>query len=148
MRSGRYITQPNQYKAFIPTNLPPEPPIRIEGDMQSLLTDANIAIGKLDTMGYLAPNLNHIIAMYVRKEALLSYQIEGTQASFENIFEYENQIPVKNVNDVEEVVGYIKALNHGMQRLKEFPMSLRLIKEIHTILLEGVRGRDKTPGEF
>jgi Fic family protein len=148
MRSGRYITQPNHYKAFIPTDLPPDPSIRIEGDMQSLLTDANIAIGKLDTMGYLAPNLNHIIAMYVRKEALLSAQIEGTQASFEDIFEYENQIPVKNVNDVEEVVNYIKALNHGMQRLHDFPMSIRLIKEIHAILLEGVRGKDKTPGEF
>ncbi|HAZ15368.1 MAG: cell filamentation protein Fic [Chlamydiae bacterium GWC2_50_10] len=148
MRSGRYITQPNQYKAFIPTNLPPMPPIQIEGEMQCLLTEANIAIGKLDTMGYLAPNLNHIIAMYVRKEALLSSQIEGTQASFEDIFEYENQIPVKNANDVEEVVNYIKALNHGMQRLNNFPMSLRLIKEIHTLLLEGVRGTDKTPGEF
>ncbi len=148
MRSGRYITQPNQYKAFIPTDLPPEPPIRIEGEMHGLLTDANIAIGKLDTMGYLAPNLSHIIAMYVRKEALLSSQIEGTQASFEDIFEYESQIPVKNVNDVEEVVNYIKALNHGMQRLNDFPMSIRLIKEIHAILLEGVRGKDKTPGEF
>lgn len=148
MRSGRYITQPNQYKAFIPTDLPPTPQIRIEGEIQGFLTDANIAIGKLDAMGYLAPNLNHIIAMYVRKEALLSSQIEGTQASFEDIFEYENQIPVKNVNDVEEVVNYIKALNHGMQRLNEFPMSIRLIKEIHSILLEGVRGENKTPGEF
>ena len=148
MRSGRYITQPNQYKAFIPTRLPPDPPIRIEGDIQSLLTDANIAIGKLDTMGYLAPNLNHIIAMYIRKEALLSSQIEGTQATLENIFEYENEIPLKNANDVEEVVNYIKALNHGMKRLDEFPMSIRLIKEIHAILMEGVRGKDKTPGEF
>ncbi len=148
MRSGRYITQPNHYKAFIPTHLPPDPPIRIEGDMQSLLTDANIAIGKLDTMGYLAPNLNHIIAMYVRKEALLSSQIEGTQATLENLFEYENKIPLKNANDVEEVVNYIKALNHGMKRLDEFPMSIRLIKEIHAILMEGTRGKEKTPGEF
>jgi len=148
MRSGRYVSQPNQYKAFIPTDLPPEPPIKIEGEMQSLLTDANIAIGKLDTMGCLAPNLNHIIAMYIRKEALLSSQIEGTQASFEDIFEYENQIPLKNVNDVEEVVNYIKALNHGMERLNDFPTSIRLIKEIHTILLKGTRGEDKTPGEF
>ncbi len=102
----------------------------------------------MDTIGYLVPNLDHIIAMYVRKEALLSSQIEGTQASLEDIFEYENQIPVKNINDVKEVVDYIKALNHGMNRLAEFPMSIRLIKEIHEILLEGARGKEKTPGEF
>ena len=148
MRSGIQINQPTGYKAFIPNPLPPNPPIRIEGEMQHLLTNANIAIGKMDTMGYLAPNLEHIIAMYVRKEALLSSQIEGTQASLEDIFEYENQIPVKNINDVKEVVNYIKALNHGMKRLAEFPMSIRLIKEIHEILLEGARGKEKTPGEF
>ena len=148
MRSGTQINQPTGYKAFIPNPLPPNPPIRIEGEIQHLLTNANIAIGKMDTMGYLAPNLEHIIAMYVRKEALLSAQIEGTQASLEDIFEYENQIPVKNINDVKEVVNYIKALNHGMKRLAEFPMSIRLIKEIHEILLEGARGKEKTPGEF
>ncbi|MGE5196264.1 MAG: Fic/DOC family N-terminal domain-containing protein [Anaerolineae bacterium] len=85
MRSGRQITQPTGYKAFIPNPLPPTPPIQI--------------------MGYLVPNLDHIIAMYVRKEALLSSQIEGTQASLEDIFEYESQIPLKNMNDVEEVVN-------------------------------------------
>jgi len=148
LRSGTQINQPTGYKAFIPNPLPPNPPIRIEGEIQHLLTNANIAIGKMDTMGYLAPNLEHIIAMYVRKEALLSSQIEGTQASLEDIFEYENQIPVKNINDVKEVVNYIKALNHGMKRLAEFPMSIRLIKEIHEILLEGARGKEKTPGEF
>ena len=148
MRSGTQINQPTGYKAFIPNPIPPNPPIRIEGEIQHLLTNANIAIGKMDTMGYLAPNLEHIIAMYVRKEALLSAQIEGTQASLEDIFKYENQIPVKNINDVKEVVNYIKALNHGMKRLAEFPMSIRLIKEIHEILLEGARGKEKTPGEF
>ncbi len=148
MRSGKKITQLSGYKSFIPTPLPPNPPIQIEGEIQHLLTDANIAVGKMDTMGYLAPNLEHIIAMYVRKEALLSSQIEGTQASLEDIFEYENQIPVKNINDVKEVVNYIKALNHGMKRLTEFPMSIRLIKEIHEILLEDARGKEKTPGEF
>ena len=95
MRSGRHVTQSNQYKAFIPNNLPPEPPIRIEGDMQSLLTDANITIGKLDTMGYLAPNLNHIITMYVRKEALLSSQIEGTQATLEDILNTKTKFLLK-----------------------------------------------------
>lgn len=148
MRSGRQITQLTGYKAFIPNPLPPTPPIQIEGEIQRLLTSANIAIGKMDTMGYLVPNLDHTIAMYVRKEALLSSQIEGTQASLEDIFEYESQIPLKNINDVEEVVNYIKALNHGMKRLAEFPMSIRLIKEIHAILLEGARGKEKTPGEF
>ncbi len=102
----------------------------------------------MDVMGYLVPNLDHIIAMYVRKEALLSSQIEGTQASLEDIFEYESQLPIKNVNDVKEVVNYIKALNHGMKKLPEFPMSIRLIKEIHDILLENGRGKEKTPGEF
>ncbi len=140
--------QATGYKAFIPNPLPPNPPIQIEGEIQHLLTNANIALGKMDTMGYLVPNLDHIIAMYVRKEALMSSQIEGNQASLEDIFEYENQIPVKNINDVEEVVNYIKAMNHGMKRLVEFPMSIRLIKEIHALLLESTRGKEKTPGEF
>ena len=148
MRSGRYLQQATGYKAFIPTLLPPVPPIQLEGEIQELLTKANIAIGKMDTMGYLAPNLEHIIAMYVRKEALLSSQIEGTQASLENIFEYENQVPLKNINDVKEVVNYIEALNHGIKRLADFPMSIRLIKEIHEILLDDGRGKEKTPGEF
>ena len=148
MRSGKKITQSSGYMAFIPSPLPPDPSIQIENEIHHLLTDANIAIGKMDTMGYLAPNLDHIIAMYIRKEALLSSQIEGTQASLEDIFEYENQIPVKNINDVKEVVNYIKALNHGMKRLTEFPMSIRLIKEIHEILIEDTRGQEKTPGEF
>lgn len=148
MRSGTQITQPTGYKAFIPNRLPPNPPIQVEGEIQHLLTNANIAIGKMDTMGYLVPNLDHIIAMYVRKEALLSSQIEGTQASLADIFEYESQIPIKNIQDVEEVVNYIKALNHGMKRLSDFPMSIRLIKEIHEILLKDTRGKEKTPGEF
>jgi Fic family protein len=86
--------------------------------------------------------------MYVRKEALLSSQIEGTQCSLEDVFGVEGGEQVKNINDVEEVINYIAALNHGMKRLEDFPMSLRLIKEIHEKLLEGVRGNDKTPGEF
>ena len=99
-------------------------------------------------MGYLLPNIDYIIAMYVRKEALLSSQIEGTQASLDDIFEYESHISIKNIRDVEEVVNYIKALNHGLNRLKEFPMSIRLVKEIHNILLSQTRGMDKTPGEL
>ncbi len=148
MRSGRYILQPTGYKAFIPTPLPLHPPVKLEGAFQSLLSEANIALGRLDTMGYLLPNVDHIIAMYVRKEALLSSQIEGTQASLEDIFEYESHAPVKNLEDVQEVVNYIKALNHGLKRIEEFPMSIRLIKEIHALLLSNTRGKEKTPGEF
>lgn len=147
-RSGCLVTQITGYKAFIPSPLPPIPPIRTDGSMGQLLSEANIALGRLDTMGYLLPNVDHIIAMYVRKEALLSSQIEGTQASLEDIFEYESDAPIENIHDVEEVVNYIKALNHGLERLKEFPMSIRLIKEIHKILLSGTRGNEKTPGEF
>lgn len=147
-RSGQYISQLSGYKAFIPSSLPPNPSVKIDETMNQLLSEANIALGRLDTMSYLLPNIDYIIAMYVRKEALLSSQIEGTQASLDDIFEYESHVPVKNIQDVEEVVYYIKALNHGLKRLKEFPMSLRLIKEIHNILLSQTRGMDKTPGEF
>jgi len=86
--------------------------------------------------------------MYVKKEALLSTQIEGTKASLENLFEFERGEKLENIKDVTEVVNYIRALDYGIKRLDSFPMSLRLIKEIHSILLEGVRGGEKTPGEF
>jgi Fic family protein len=146
-RSGQYILQPTGYKAFIPSTLPPTPPLKMD-DLHQLLGDANIALGRLDTMGYLLPNVQHIIAMYVRKEALLSSQIEGTQASLEDIFEYESDVSIKNIHDVQEVVNYIKAMTHGLSRIEEFPMSIRLIKEIHQILLSDTRGKEKTPGEF
>lgn len=147
-RSGQHILQPTGYRAFIPASLPPTPSIQIDETMQRFLSEANIALGRLDTMGYLLPNLEHIIAMYVRKEALLSSQIEGTQASLEDIFEYESHETIKNIDDVQEVVHYIKALRHGLERVQEFPMGIRLIKEIHEILLSNARGKEKTPGEF
>nr|NGX37991.1 Adenosine monophosphate-protein transferase SoFic [Chlamydiota bacterium] len=147
-RSGNLVKQPTGYRAFIPSSLPPIPAIQIEDGIQHILTDANIALGRLDMMGYLVPNLEHVIAMYVRKEALLSSQIEGTQASLEDVFDFENNIPIRNVEDVKDVVHYIKALNHGIERLETIPMSVRLIKEIHDILLTGTRGKEKKPGEF
>ena len=147
-RSGRYITQPAGYKAFIPAPLPPDPPIIIKGDLQNLLSKADMSIARLDGMGHVLPNANLFIAMYVKKEALLSSQIEGTQASLEDLFEFESGEKPDNINDVAEVVNYVKALNYGMERLQEFPMSLRLLKDIHAVLMEGVRGGEKTPGEF
>jgi Fic family protein len=147
-RSGKLITQPGGYKAFVPEKLPPGPPLRIEGALQNLLLQADMALARLDGMGYFLPNADLFIAMYVRKEALLSSQIEGTQASLEDIFEYESGDKPENINDVAEVINYIRALNYGMDRLKTLPMSLRLIKEIHGVLMQGTRGGNKTPGEF
>jgi len=147
-RSGSYILQPTGYRAFLPSPLPPSPPISMSEELILQLSEANMALGGLDMMGQLLPNVDRIIAMYVRKEALLSAQIEGTQASLENIFEYESAAPLDNLHDVEEVVNYVKALNYGLERLREFPMSIRIIKEIHAMLLNGNRGQEKTPGDF
>jgi cell filamentation protein, protein adenylyltransferase len=147
-RSGNYVSQQTGYKAFIPTALPPTPPIKLEGELQNLLSRADMSLARLDGMGRILPNVDLFIAMYVRKEALLSSQIEGTQASLEDLFEFESGETPENINDVEEVVNYIKALNYGMERLESLPMSLRLIREIHGILMEGVRGGKKQPGEF
>lgn len=143
-----YLRQPTGYKAFVPNSLPPRPPVHIEGDLQNLLSRADMSLARLDGLGHTLPNADLFIAMYVKKEALLSSQIEGTQASLENLFEFESGEKLENINDVTEVINYVKALNYGTGRLDSFPMSLRLIKEIHTILLEGVRGGEKTPGEF
>ena len=147
-RSGKLIAQPGGYKAFVPEKLPPGPPLRIEGALQNLLSQADMVLARLDGMGYFLPNADLFIAMYVRKEALLSSQIEGTQASLEDIFEYESGDKPENINDVAEVINYIRALNYGMDRLKTLPMSLRLITEIHGVLMQGTRGGNKTPGEF
>lgn len=147
-RSGAYINQSTGYKAFIPKPLPPKPSIALEGNLQNLLSKADMSLARLDGIGYILPNVDLFIAMYVRKEALLSSQIEGTQASLEDLFEFESGEKPENINDVAEVVNYIKALNYGMERLGRFPMSLRLLKEIHSVLMKGVRGGEKMPGEF
>jgi len=146
-RSGNYV-QLSTYKAFVPASLPPKPELAIDSDMQNHLSRAERALAKMDGIAHALPSHNLFIAMYVRKEALLSSQIEGTQASLEDIFEVENGNKPENINDVEEVINYIKALNHGIRRLDDLPMSLRLIKEIHDVLLKGVRGESKYPGEF
>jgi Fic family protein len=147
-RSGLYIQQTTGYKAFIPAILPPTPPVKIEGDLQNLLSKADMSLACLDGMGYILPNVDLFISMYVRKEALLSSQIEGTQASLEDVFEYESGEKPGNSNDVSEVINYVKALNYGIERLDSFPMSIRVLKEIHAVLLDGTRGGGKTPGEF
>src|SRR3990172_3535907 len=148
-RAGKFVTQPAGYKAFAPKPLPPSPAIRYDEELQSLLSTADRSLARLDGITTVLPNPDLFIAMYVKKEALLSSQIEGTQASLEGVLEFEaNLTPKENLDEIKEVINYVRALNHGIERLKELPMSLRLIKEIHKTLLEETRGAHRNPGEF
>lgn len=145
-RAGRYITQLTGYKAFIPVPLPPDPPIAWDEELQNLLSKADMALGRLDGIATILPNPDLFVAMYVRKEAVLSSQIEGTRATLIDILDYETTGQM--VKDVDEVVNYVRAMNRGLERLTSLPLSLRLIREIHEELLKGVRGEHRTPGEF
>ena len=148
-KTGRYVKQTGGYKAFIPALLPPKPSVKFSSELQTLLSKADRALARLDGVVTVLPNPDLFIAMYVKKEALLSSQIEGTQASLEGVLEFEADLtPKEDIDDIKEVVNYIKALDYGIEKLKTFPMSLRLIKEIHKILIKGTRGMHKTPGEF
>ena len=115
-----------------------------------MLSEADRSLARLDGMTQILPDLDFFIYMYIKKEALLSSQIEGTQASLEGVLEFEADLTPKgeNTDDIKEVINYQKAMNYGISRLKEFPMSARLIKEIHAVLLNETRGREKNPGEF
>ena len=149
MRAGRYIEQVEGYRAFIPAPLPPEPEIAMDPEMWALLSQADRALGRLDGATDALPNPDLFVFMYVRKEAVLSSQIEGTQASLIDILEFESQsLEPDNPQDVAEVVNYIAAVNHGLDRLPSLPVSLRLIREIHGVLLMDVRGSERNPGEF
>jgi len=148
-RAGRYVRQPAGYKAFMPNTLPPDPPIQYDGELRNLLSEADRALARLDGITTVLPNPELFVAMYVKKEALLSSQIEGTQASLEGVLKFEaNLTPSEDINEIREVINYIKALDYGINKLKELPMSNRFIKEIHRILVTGTRGTHKTPGEF
>ena len=148
-RAGEYVVQPGGYQAFIPKPLPPEPSIQLDNPMLQLLSLADQALGRLDGASEILPNADLFVAMYVRKEAVLSSQIEGTQASLIDVLAFESDAAEpENPQDVEEVVNYVYAMNYGLDRLKTLPLSLRLMKEIHERLLAGVRGSDRHPGEF
>jgi len=134
-RSGVFKKTPAGYTAFFPTNLPPDPPINIEGDLRLLLSDADRALGALNVVVTVLPNPDLFVGMFIQKEALLSSQIEGTQSSLVDILGVsEDQVPTA---DVGEVINYVKAMRYGLRRLKEddFPMSLRLLREIHGVLM-------------
>lgn len=151
-RLGSYIVTNfggETVRALVPPPLPPVPAVRLDS-LQVLLEQANQALGRLDGLAAVLPDLSLFLYAYVRKEALLSSQIEGTQSSFSDLLLFENnEAPGVPIEDVKEVSNYVAALYHGMQRIKEgFPLSLRLIREIHAVLLSQARGSDKEPGEF
>jgi len=148
-RAGRYIRQPTGYRAFIPAPLPPEPPVILTGELQGLLSQADRALGRLDGSVLTLPNPDLFVFMYVRKEAVLSSQIEGTQSSLQDLLAAEADLFDETMpRDVDEVVNYVRAMKHGLARLDELPVSVRLIREIHEQLMEGVRGGRLQPGEL
>lgn len=152
IRGGRWIKQPGPepYVAFIPTPLPPDPPINYDLHLQEEGERANRALGQLEGISALLPDPTLFLYTYVRKEAILSSQIEGTQSSLSDLLLFENEeAPGVPLADVQEVSSYVHAMQHGLARLKDgFPLSLRLIREIHAILLNKTRGSEKEPGEF
>ncbi|MBI2996204.1 MAG: Fic family protein [Candidatus Melainabacteria bacterium] len=144
-----FIQQKEGYKAFIPEPFPPKDLIKWDNNLISLLSQADMAIGKLNAINELVPDADFFILMYIKKEAAISSQIEGTQATLIDLIKAEAKLEdEKPPSDVGEVKNYVKAMNYGIKRLKSLPLSLRLIKEIHKELLHGVRGHHKLPGEF
>jgi Fic family protein len=147
-RSGYLVSQATGYTAFVPKPLPPEPPLEIAA-LQSSLSSANLALGRLDGVVDVIPDPDFFVAMYVRREAVLSSQIEGTQSTLEDLLEVELEPTAqRGESDVGEIVNYVRAMKHGLRRLDELPLSLRLIREIHAELLRDGRGSHATPGEF
>lgn len=148
-RAGFYrsnLSGDMEYHSFVPSKLPPDPPIRIDDEMGTLLLNAHKKLSYLEGITTMIPNLNLFISMYVRKEALLSSQIEGTQATLEDIF--DPYVEENSNIDVADVVNYIKATEYAIKRLEELPLCARLIRETHQVLMEGVRGQEKEPGSF
>ena len=148
-RAGTFVSNLSgemAYESFRPAPLPPNPPIEISGELLTKLIDANKKIATLEGLSSRIPNMGLFVSMYVRKEALLSSQIEGTQCTLEDIL---NPLIENNTNrDVSDVVNYIRATEFALERLKTLPLCNRLIKETHAVLLESARGQEKNPGEF
>lgn len=143
------MRQPTGYRAFIPAALPPDLPLQLDPDLLKLLSRADQHLGRLDGVAETLPNPDLFVAMYVRREAVLSSQIEGTQSTLEDLLAFEVDPNARGLpQDIEEVVNYVRAMNYGLQCLSHLPLSLRLIREIHAQLLAGVRGAGRQPGEF
>ncbi len=132
-RSGAYVFQPEGYGAFIPAPLPPDPPVVFDGELQACLSRADRALGRLDGSIQTLPNPDLFVFMYIRKEAVLSSQIEGTESSINDVLEVEAEVfdPTRP-KDVGEVLNYVTAMTHGLERLRDLPLSVELIREIHS----------------
>jgi len=148
-RAGEYkinLTGALQYKSFLPKPLPPNPPIELDEEIVHLLSKANRSMGILEGVSRQVPNIDLFVSMYVRKEALLSSQIEGTQATLDDIL--DPNIEENTNRHVADVINYIRASRYAKKRLEDLPISNRLLKEVHEILMQDVRGGEKNPGEF
>ena len=148
-RAGHYksnLSGEMAYKSFVPSPLPPAPPIELTEDIVSLLVKANSQLAVLESVATRIPNVELFVSMYVRKEALMSSQIEGTQATLEDVL--DPMLEANTNRNVADVVNYIKATEFAIERLKTLPLCNRLIRETHAALMEGVRGQEKNPGEF
>ncbi len=152
-RAGNFVEVPSDkggYRTFMPKPLPPDPPLQIDGSLQRLLDQANQALGRLDGITLLLPDPDQFLYSYIRKEAVLSSQIEGTQSSLSDLLLFEHDItPGVPIEDVRETTNYIAAVNLGLSSMRQgLPLSLRVLKEAHAELLQGTRGSSTGPGEF
>lgn len=144
-RAGILKRMQSDYECFIPHNLK-ELKLDIDDQLQSLINKAYLLLGRLDGMAITLPDIDLFVSMYVQKEAVISSQIEGTQASLIDVLQKDRNN--EKIKDTEEIVNYIKATNYAFKRLEDLPLCMRLIKETHSVLLSGVRGNEKSPGEF
>ena len=149
-RAGHYRSAAGEHPSFVPRPLPPEPPLKFDDDILSILSRADRALGRLDGASEILPDPELLVFSYVRKEAVLSSQIEGTEASLMDLFEFETRaLGPKHPKDVAEVVNYISALKFGLERIRKgAPISLGLLRQIHFRLLKDVRGGERKPGQF
>lgn len=148
-RSGEYVrnmTGEAEYRSFRPSPLPPEPALEMDEEFLRLLVEANRRLAQLDTAAQLIPNTELFVSMYVRKEAIMSSQIEGTQCTLEDVLDPE--VDTKANADVSDVINYVKATQFALERLTTLPICNRLLRETHEVLMDGVRGQEKKPGEF
>ena len=148
-RAGHFRRQLTGYEAFVPKPLPPDPPLRWEASLLRMLSEATTALGRLDGLAGSLPNPELFVASYVRREAVLSSQIEGTQSSLDDVLAHEVEARTHELPaDVAETVNYVRAMRIGLSLLDELPLSGRLIRRVHEELMAGVRGQERSPGEF